>query len=274
MKQAYRRLVTLAASVVLIVASRALAWGEYGHRIIGHIAYHFADDTTKATLKDLLGDESLADAGCWADEIRSDPKYDWVKPLHYVNVPRDAQSYDAKRDCETGQCVVAAIETYSAVVADRSKPKAERVEALKLLVHFIGDIHQPLHVSYAKDRGGNSIDVTAFGKKSNLHRVWDTDLIKHRMKGGWPILAADLRQAITEQDRTAWEAATDPATWANESLAITRSLYEHLPSDAGVGEEYYRQHISTVEERLKTAGIRLSATLNRSLASIATAGSR
>lgn len=260
--------------MLLAISPGVCAWGEDGHRIIGSIAYHFAKEETKAALKELLGEESLADAGCWADEIRNDPKYDWVKPLHYVNVPRDAESYDAKRDCETERCVVAAIETYSAIVADGTKPKGERVEALKLLVHFVGDIHQPLHVAYKEDRGGNSITVTAFGKQSNLHRVWDTDLIKHRIKGGWPVLAADLRQAIAPDDRERWAASLDPIAWANESLAITRSLYQHLPSDAAVGGDYYRQHIATVEDRLKTAGVRLAAGLDKLFVNDAPASKR
>ncbi len=245
-----------------------LGWGREGHQIIGAIAMRYLTPDTRAAVVELLGNDDLATAGYWADEIRSDKSYDWVKPLHYINVPRDATTVDTSRDCNDGTCVVAAIETYSKVVQDRAAPKEKRAEALKLLIHFVGDVHQPLHVSYADDRGGNSVAVTALGRsETNLHTVWDTTLIEQRTQRDWPALAAAIDAAITPSQRIDWLFATTPLQWADESLTITRRVYHELPAKNEEGQRvlteiYYDRNLGTIEDRLAAAGLRLAARLN------------
>ncbi len=253
----------------LLVVGQAFAWGNEGHRIIGTIATAQVSESTSKALRELLGDETTADACVWADEIRSNRSYDWVKPLHYINVPRGAETIDLARDGADGNQVVSAISKYTAILADRSRPKAERLEALRLVLHFVGDVHQPLHVSYSDDLGGNKLSLQAFGKKSNLHRAWDTDLIQRRLKSGkdgWAVLSADLRESITPEQRARWTASRQPIEWANESLAITRRIYANLPKGRGdIDDAYYERWMPTVQERLQAAGVRLAVLLDEAL---------
>lgn len=259
-----------AALLALSCAAQCLAWGADGHRIVGTIASSDLTPAAAAGVRDLLGEQTLADACVWADEIRSDPRYDWVAPLHYINVPIGATTLDMKRDANGGKQVVTAIATYRATLKDAGKSREERLLALRLLLHFVADIHQPFHVSYAKDKGGNALGVQAFGERSNMHRVWDSDLIRRRLKettGGWATMSADLRQAITDEQRAAWRKSGDAADWANESLAITRNLYIKAPdSRTGVDEAYWKLWMPTVNERLQTAGVRLAVVLNEAFA--------
>lgn len=259
-------LVLLAA---LLTASPCLAWGGDGHRIVGTIASSDLTPATAVAMRELLGEQTLADACCWADEIRSDSRYDWVKPLHYINVPRGATSIDLPRDAADGQQVLAAIERYRRALADPKRPKEERLEALRLVLHFVADVHQPLHVSYAFDLGGNKLSVTSFGARSNMHRVWDSDLIRRRLKdtqGGWATMSADLRRSITPERREAWRKMRDPKAWADESLVITRKLYAEPPDAAeGVNETYWKAWMPVVEARLQAAGVRLALVLNEAL---------
>ncbi|MFO0829060.1 MAG: S1/P1 nuclease [Phycisphaerales bacterium] len=253
----------------IVITSPCFGWGADGHKIIGSIASASLTESAAKEVRELLGEQSIADACCWADEIRSESRYDWVKPLHYINVPRDAKTIDMARDGADGQQVVSAIGKYRDILKDANRPKEERAEALRLLLHFVGDIHQPFHVSYKEDKGGNMLSVQAFGTKSNMHRVWDSDLISRRLrdtKGGWAVMSADLRQAITDEQRKKWTVSLDPATWANESLTLTRELYANLPTNPDdVGESYYQRWMPTAEKQLQAAGVRLAALLNAAL---------
>jgi len=258
----------IAAITLLLLARTCFAWGNEGHRIVGAIAAAQLDKQTAKVVAELLDDQTVADAACWADEVRSDRQYDWIKPLHYINVPRGATSVDMQRDGAKGEQVVTSIAKYRDILKDTSRSKAERAEALKLLLHFVGDVHQPMHVSYKEDLGGNKLTVTSFGKKSNMHKVWDTDLIQRRLrdtKGGWATMSADLRQAITDDQRKTWAAGTNPVDWANESFAITVQLYAKAPGNDGVNDDYYKQWSPTLNARLQAAGVRLGALLNDTL---------
>lgn len=277
------RLVAIVASLrSLLVVPSAFAWSHEGHRVIGTIASANFDEATAKAVRELLGDQSVADACCWADDVRSDHRYDWIKPLHYINVPRGAERVDLKRDGLDGQQAVSAILKYRDVLKDPEASKEERVLALRLVLHLVGDVHQPLHVSFRDDLGGNKLRLKAFGRDSTLHRAWDTDLVRRRLRdtsGGWPVLSADLREAITPEQRAKWSKSRDPVAWANESLAITRRIYASMPKAPGdVDDSYYAKWMPTVNERLQAAGIRRAVLLNDAFAtsekSGATSGSK
>lgn len=252
---------------VAVMATMAMtwscnAWGAQGHRLIGQIAWANLTPQAKAGVQALLGDESLGAAGCWADQIRSRHEYDWAKPMHYVNVPRDAQAVDTARDCVEGQCVVDAIRRFRAKALDSTVPREERAEALKFLIHFVGDVHQPLHVSYEDDRGGNKLVMTFMGRKTNFHAIWDSGLIDQRLgQQDWIVVGGEMASAITPEQSATIVAVTDPLAWANETLVITRRLYAELDSDE-LSEPYYTAHVALLEQQLQTAGLRLANMLN------------
>ncbi|MSR28394.1 MAG: endonuclease [Phycisphaerales bacterium] len=261
----------LCAAGVLACASLAQAWGEEGHQIVGTIAMTRLTPQARAAIIELLGNDDLAKAGLWADQIRGDSKYDWAKPYHYINLPRTAEMIDLSRDCPTGECVVAAIPKFLAKAADPSLPIDERREALKFAVHFIGDLHQPLHAGYKDDLGGNRIQIVAFGgteaeTKTNLHALWDSVLIRHRSRGEWRTLAGEIAASAPPDLVASWQSNLDSVDWANESAAITRMVYKDLPTDQRVGETYYEANIATVMRRLAAGGVRMAAILNRTFA--------
>ncbi|MFO0961544.1 MAG: S1/P1 nuclease [Phycisphaerales bacterium] len=257
----------LACVTALVATAPAVAWGPNGHRAGGAIAYSYLTPEARKAVDDLLGGQSLADASNWADEIRSNNAYDWVKPLHYVNIPRGADKIDLSRDCPGGNCVVAAITKYADVLRDPKSTRDQRIEALKLLAHFVEDVHQPLHASYADDKGGNMITVKLFGKRTNLHALWDSGMIDHRLgKGGsWDKWASSVRGRITDQNLKQWRASIDPSVWANESVSITKRLYAGLPANGEIGDPYIDANFNAVEERIAMAGVRLAAVLNSAL---------
>jgi hypothetical protein len=261
---------TLAAIFFGLTAmTPCFGWGDDGHKIIATIATAGLSEEAAKKLREILGDETVADAAVWADKMRSNAEYDWIKPLHYINVPRGAKSLDMNRDGANGQQIVSSINKYRDILKNPESTKDERLLAVRLLFHFVGDIHQPFHVSYKEDLGGNKLTIQAFGRKSNMHKVWDSDLINRRLKdtkGGWAVMSADLRESITAPERKKWTASADPAVWANESFSITRQLYSTAPTGkAGIDDVYFKQWLPTLNTCLEVGGVRLGALLNDAL---------
>ncbi len=180
------RIAIVAVTVCASAVVPCFGWGHVGHMVIGEIAWQHLNDPSKAAVRDILGSETLYYASTWADRVRGIEEYDWLKPYHYVNVPKGETSYRHDLHCPTGVCVVGGIMANARILRDPTAGEDEKKQALRLLAHFVGDLHQPLHVGYAEDRGGNSIPVRFFGRKYinkskgwrvNLHNVWDNLLI-------------------------------------------------------------------------------------------------
>jgi hypothetical protein len=165
--------VVLVASVLGSVPPSALAWGKAGHRVVATLAMSLLTPEARAQVTDLLGPNvTLAEIATWADEVRTSRPN--TGPWHYVNIPREATTHNAARDCARG-CVVSAIEQSLRLLQDASKDRAVREEALRWVVHFVADLHQPLH-ALAEDRGGNDVLSPFMVRQTNLHRLWDGDL--------------------------------------------------------------------------------------------------
>jgi hypothetical protein len=167
-----------ASALLLLLPGTALAWGSEGHHIIADIAEQYLEPATAQQAHEMLALDNvttLAAVSTWADDIRTQRPE--TAPWHYVNIPINPPdgtppAYDARRDCPTGDCVVAKIGTFEAVLRDKSAPPRHRLEALKFLVHLVGDISQPLHCADNQDRGGNDVHVDFMGWRTNLHAVW------------------------------------------------------------------------------------------------------
>lgn len=249
----------LAASVLAGFASlplHAVAWGADGHRLIAEVAEGMLSGPVKTEALRLLALEpgaTLASVSTWADEARTPVTAPW----HYVNLPRDANcTYNPDRSCVQGACVVSAIDRQAAVLAS-DVPDETRLKALKYLVHFVGDVHQPLHAGYADDRGGNNYQVQFAGSGSNLHAVWDSGLIRE-----WPGGITGLREAI---NRAGTKAATStPAQWAEESCRAveTDGFY---PVGHKLDDAYVERWNPVLAKRMAAATRRLAATLNKVL---------
>jgi hypothetical protein len=250
---------TLAVGWILAVgATSALAWGPTGHRATGRIAERHLTPQAARAVADLLGPETLAFAGTWSDEIRSEA--DWAKgdPWHWVTIP-DGQTYDAAAKNPAGD-VLEALARFEKVLGDRSAPRADRVQALKWLTHLVGDLHQPLHVGRGDDRGGNETVVLWFGDPSNLHSVWDSKLIE-QSELSFSELVELVDRGTPEQVRD-WQRG-GPREWADESQRLREQVY--AIGDRRLSFKYVHDQWPTVQRRIVQGGVRLAGMLNRLL---------
>jgi hypothetical protein len=241
------------------------AWGKSGHRIVGELAEARLDPKAKAAVAELLAGEpepTLAGVSVWADQVREEaPEYRWTVPLHWVNFESGACSYEAPVNCRDDLCVVAAIERYSRQLGDTWLPLAARRDALKFVVHFVGDVHQPLHAGFAADRGGNDFQISIMREGWNLHSVWDS-LIIDSLKLEWPAYAARIDPMPFAAEPQA--SIPHPPAWAEESCRIVQTDDFYPPRNKITGK-YLEAKRPQADQRLKLAGERLAALLNRVL---------
>lgn len=243
----------------------ASAFDQAGHRVVGHIAERHLCAATRSALEPLLDGSSLAEAGLWPDRIRGREEWAHTNPWHYINVSdRGSVAREARRSPDN---VLAALARFEAQAADERLGRRQRSEALRFVAHFVADIHQPLHVGRAGDRGGNRIPVTVNGSHSNLHEVWDggplrrsTDPSPRTRVRRLPIAPADV---ISQ-----WQQAP-PLDWARESQALRPQVYAFSGafSRRGAGpfslpESYLEAARALVDQRLHRAGVRLAGRLN------------
>lgn len=261
----------LAASLTaLATLALCAAWGQAGHAIIAEIASHELTPTAKAKVEAILNGVEMPTVASWADSVRPQEAYRWTAPLHYVNMADDATGYDPARDCPAEGCVVSGIHDFAAILADPNADEKSRREALMFLIHFVGDLHQPLHAGRAQDKGGNAVRTVFMGEKKNLHSVWDSGIIDAGEGGRpWPEIAAELRGRIDDADRAAWLEACDGADltgtagrWAFESRRLAARYAYPVADGSAIGEAYVGQTLPVVELRLEQAGVRLGALLN------------
>ncbi|MEO6967870.1 MAG: S1/P1 nuclease [Rhodanobacteraceae bacterium] len=265
MKRFSRWVSLLVSLILLLCASPAFAWGALGHRIAAQLAQKQLTPTAQAQVDRLLalqGAHKLADVATWADDLRdTDPAlFQQTARLHYINFHSDDCVYDPPRDCANSECVVAAIDRYSAILGNRSLPDAPRAQALDFVVHFVGDVHQPLHASYRDDKGGNDYQVRWHERGTNLHKIWDTTMLNARGLSYQAYANEIAAQTITLKPVP----MGTPAQWAQESCRIVRDDGVYPPS-RNIDDAYIARGRPLAEERLREAGARLSALLNREL---------
>jgi hypothetical protein len=245
-------------------------WGFDGHRVVCEIAYQNLEPGTRDAVDELLAGDpeerfrDFRESCVWADEVRGrrEARYDTFRTAHYVNLPRRSDGFDLERDCGNTFCVVEAILEQKAILEDENAPIGARRDALKFVSHFVGDLHQPLHVGYEDDRGGNHIRLLVDGENLSLHSYWDSGFLS-RSGEEWQQIAR-IRFDIRGIDRALW-ASDDPGDWANESFRIVEDHVYVFPISPEVEDEYYFRNIHSVEEQLKKAGIRLANLLNAAL---------
>ena len=248
-------------SVVLLTfyfSIQVSAWGAKGHRIIGEIAQRHLNRDVSKKISQILQGESLAMCSTWMDHIKSDKSFKYMYTWHYCTIPDDKLSYD---DCEVPKSGDA-IQTIERLIQELSTKKIsdgdERM-AIRMLTHLIGDIHQPLHVGNGEDRGGNDMKIKWFGSKSNLHRIWDSELIKHQDLSYTEYV--NWIEKTVSPSRLNYE--KDPVrTWAMESKMIRMSGIYPPEEKTSLGYNYNFKHINTLNQRLKKAGMRLAHVLN------------
>ncbi|WJX46227.1 Endonuclease 4 [Trifolium repens] len=279
--------------VVLLLMPLALptvqGWGKDGHYAVCKIAEEFLSEDALFAVNQLLPDSAQGDlaAVCsWPDEIRHNYHYRWSSALHYVDTPDFKCNYQYCRDCHDSyghkhRCVTGAIHNYTMQLklanADASSGlNYNLTEALMFLSHFVGDVHQPLHVGFTGDLGGNSITVRWYRRKTNLHHVWDNMIIESALKKFYGSDLSVMIQAIQRNisdiwlnDTSSWEHCAHnytacPDRYASESISLAcKFAYKNATPGSTLEDEYFLSRLPIVERRLAQGGVRLAAILNR-----------
>lgn len=270
--------------LILVFSPPALAWSKLGHRLVGELAGRHLDPTAQAEVRVLLAgepDPTLAGVAYWADALRDEdpPRFKATSPWHYVNAKGGGCDFQMARDCTGGDCVIDAIETQRAILADRARPREARRDALKFLVHLVGDAHQPMHAGDRDDRGGNQFQISlrtaikpeAYARDkyiggvmgTNLHSVWDYYVLAER--------GLNLAQYADVLDALPWPPMpssdmplSPPAAWAAESCRLieARQIY---PQQHKMDRSYTDAMRPLAEQRVRQAAWRLSVLLNETL---------
>jgi hypothetical protein len=254
------RLFTVLFAIVLFSVPQSIKadWGKTGHRATGEIASQYLSNKAKKAIDQLLDGASLAMVSIYADEIKSDPKYREFGPWHYVNYPFDAD-YTNHPKSESGDIMVA-IQKCIKVLEDDNATKKDKAFYLKMLVHFIGDLHMPLHVGIAQDRGANRFQVQWFGDGTNLHRVWDENLLDY-YNMSYTELAANANKLSKTQLQVIQKGT--PLDWMRDSRTLCEDIYENTKVGENLKYEYAYRYMDTVRSQLQKGGIRLAVLLNQ-----------
>lgn len=249
--------------IVLLLPNCVWAWGWLGHRVVARMAEERLNPEAKKAVKALLGPGmNLARASTWADEQQEVPE---SSRWHYVNVPIKAARYDA-RYCQRGGCVMSKIEEFKRTLLDPGAGRLQKQQALKFLIHFVADLHQPMHVGDNGDQGGNLLQVRFFGDGSNLHRVWDSQVMDRHTKNErvwlWDFDFIANPRRVVEWSKGA------PEDWAAETLLVAKEAYclpgtqKLISPGTRLGNDYYKFALPVIQKQLARAGIRTAFILN------------
>jgi hypothetical protein len=259
---------------ILALATICSGWGQEGHKIVAQIASDRLTSEAKSIVTQFIGSDTLADIAPMPDAYDHSPAGRWSAPCHYCDLPRNATNFTMAY-CP-GFCVVKSVLNYTSILSKtESNPTAcdfdTGVEpcALEFLVHYTGDIHQPLHVGYGDDRGGNSVKVEWFSSKSNLHQVWDEKIIQ-KWTESVDTGVKELEGMINNDPSLVkkYLSNMNPEEWADESFGYVQStVYDFSDSDESrkeikLGEAYYKRNLPIVKQRLIAGGLRLGEILN------------
>lgn len=239
----------------LAVVLPAWSWGPTGHRATGLIAEQYLSAKAKKRIALILQQESLAMVSTWMDDIRSDSTYNYAVEWHYTTIPEGKHYSDVETNPD-GKVVMMIEKFVMELKAGKLTGKQER-EYLKMLIHLVGDIHQPLHVGKPGDRGGNDVKVKWFRNDSNLHRVWDSEMIDDSK-----LSYTELAQFLIRPDKNVmmqWQAAS-VRDWAQESMTYRSQVYDI--GNGNLGYPYSYKYFSIAKLRMLQAGIRLAGVLN------------
>lgn len=282
--RAYHLITAAALILSALIAAPAMAWGEFGHRTTGEIALANVKPATRAAIARLIAYDSrlgtpqcrirsLQDAAVWPDCLRRDGwRWGYTFAWHYRTAPI-CEAYNARQNCSGGNCILAQIERNHRILADESLPPNVRLEALAFLVHFVGDVHMPLHSGDKDDRGGND-RVTSYGivPGLNLHGIWDGPLAERAITSARPSLVRPYSAA-----ERAELAGGDAAEWGRESWQLARDFVypgafdqdvcpSELPLQAALSQDDIVAAIPISQRRITQAGLRMARLLDEAFA--------
>lgn len=274
--------------LVIIPNNGVRAWSKEGHMMTCKIAQDLLEAEAAHAVKNLLPEYVNGDLSAlcvWPDQVRHWYKYRWTSPLHFIDTPDNACSFDYQRDCHDthgneDMCVAGAVQNFTSQLSHYKEGTADRrynlTEALLFLSHFMGDIHQPMHVGFTSDEGGNTIDLRWFRHKSNLHHVWDREIILTAMKDYYDkdmdLLLQDIQGNFTDgiwaNDVVSWTDCNSLDAcvnkYATESINIACKWgYKGVTSGETLSDDYFNSRLPFVMKRIAQGGVRLAMILNK-----------
>lgn len=240
----------------------SVKWGTTGHRVIGEVANTYLCRKTRRRIREILGTESIAISSNWADFIKSDTTMNYISPWHYINVKAGMNytEFAAHLQQDTVADAFTKINFLVNQLKNKQLPMKEKQMYLRLLIHLVGDIHQPMHVSHAEDQGGNKIRVSWFNEPTNLHALWDDKLIEFQ-KLSYTEFTQNINHA-DKQQRRAWQ-KQPRAEWFFESYQLAEKIYSSITqADQKLSFRYNYDYIDIVNRQLLKGGVRLAGLLN------------
>ena len=253
---------TVLLGLLVYLPFSSMAWGLLGHRIVGQIADSYLTRYTKKEIFKILGTESIAMASNWADFIKSDPSLSYLSPWHYCDFKggMNADEFKAALDADTSVDAYTKINFLVSELKNKALEQDKKAKYLKLLIHIVGDVHQPLHVGHPEDQGGNKIKVLWFSVSYNLHSVWDNQLINYQQ-----LSYSEYAEAInhtTKEQRKEWQ--NEPlSTWFWESYRVAEKIYAEIKQpDQKLEYRYNYDWLGPMNEQLLKGGVHLAGLLN------------
>jgi len=261
MKNTFLKKLLIGAAIVY-APLQSMAWGTTGHRVCGQIAEEHLTAKARLAVHAILGNESIAIASNWADFIKSDPAYSYMSSWHYVDLNK-AYTYPELVIFLKADTNVDAYTKLNYLIGQLKKKdlsKKEQLLDLRMLIHIAEDVHQPMHVAHADDKGGNDFKVSWFNQPTNLHSVWDSQLIDYQQLS-YTEYAMAVNHA-TPAEIKEWQAAPI-SEWLFESNQIAEKLYTDIKPGDNLSYKYNFNHIDILNKQLLKAGIRLAGVLNQ-----------
>ena len=254
----FKNILTISICLLLLNPLNAgVRWGKTGHRTVGAIADSHLNGKTKRAIKKLLNQESLAFVSTFPDEIKSDDHYDQFNTWHYINMPLDT-NYDTTKQNPEGD-LISGIAHCKAVLQNKNATDADKAFYLRMLVHLVGDLHQPMHIGLIEDRGGNDFKVQWQYRDTNLHSVWDSKIID--AYGMSYTELANSADYLTKAQVKALQQGT-VTDWVNETHQLTKTVYATVKEGDNLRYDYSYTYLNVTRKQLQIAGIRLAKVLN------------
>ncbi|KAF5742249.1 Bifunctional nuclease i [Tripterygium wilfordii] len=274
--------------LTFILVPKARGWSKEGHIMTCRIAQNLLEPEAAEAVENLLPHNLKGDLSAlciWPDQIRHWYKYRWTSPLHFIDTPDNACTFDYSRDCHDqhglkNMCVAGAISNFTSQLLHYREGTADRrynlTEALLFLSHFMGDVHQPMHVGFTSDEGGNTIELRWFRHKSNLHHVWDREIILTTLADYYEkdvdLLQKDIEGNFTDgiwfDDLASWKECDDLLSCANKYAVESINMackwgYKGVESGETLSDEYFDSRMPIIMKRIAQGGVRLAMYLNQ-----------
>lgn len=243
---------------LLVAVPEAYAWGQKGHDVTCTIAARYLTKKARKQVQRLLDGRSMVYWGNWLDNASHTPEYAYTKTWHYKNVD-EGVAYD-NAPLEPKGDVVVALHKLVHDLADATASDAQRALALKMLIHLVGDLHQPMHMGHKSDLGGNKWTVCFFGRDTNLHSIWDTDVLEHGHKWSHVEWAEELDRVDKAEMQEICSGSLDD--WARETQQLATEIYAATPQDSKLSYDYLAKWTPLAEQQLLRGGLRLAYLLN------------